>query len=413
MSRESLPAGFGALWITVAVDLIGFGIVIPILPLYAENFDASPALIGLLFASFSLAQFAASPIWGRLSDRIGRKPVLIASLVGSAIGSLLTAFAPTMAVLFLGRLVDGASGGSVAVAQAAAADLSGPDERPRLLGLLGAAYGIGFVIGPALGGLAALVGSRTPFLLAAGLAAANALVASRRLTETAQPKRRTEQPVRGASTGTGSLLVVGFLSTAAFGAFEATFALLGARRLGLNGTATSAVFVTAGLLIAVANTRGVAPIVGRLGALRALRLGLILDAAGLLVLARTNSLPLLATAIALLSAGHGLAMPALTTAIAERVPQEQRGAALGSQQSAASLARIAGPVAAGGIFSAGGPTAAFAVAATLPLLATLATRRHPDLTLVPVGSSAHPVRRASVGAAPGGRRPWRVDTRHF
>lgn len=380
MTRPRLPPGFSSLWVTVAVDLVGFGIVIPILPLYAERFDASPVTIGLLFASFSLAQFAASPVWGRLSDRIGRKPVLIASLAGSAVGSLLTAFAPNLTFLFLGRLVDGASGGSVAVAHAAATDLAGPTERPRLLGLLGAAYGVGFVIGPALGGLAGLAGPRVPFLLAASLAAANAVVAARRLTETRQLGRPATQPPRLPHTRIRPLLAAAFLATAAFGAFEATFALLGARRLDLDDSATSAVFVVAGLLIAATNTRGVGPAVGRIGALRALRLGLVLDAVGLVVLAGTNSLPVLAVAIALLSVGHGLAMPSLTAAVAERVPHEQRGAALGSQQSAASLARIAGPLAAGAIFGAAGPTAAFVAAASLALIAVVVSRRSLDPT---------------------------------
>src|SRR5437660_3298154 len=183
--RAPLPPGFGAIWSSVAIDLVGFGIVLPLLPLYAKgSFGASPTQVGLLVASFSIAQFALAPVWGRVSDRVGRKPVLVLSLVGTAIGSLLTGLAGSLAVLFLGRVVDGASGASVSVAQAAVADVATPGERARLFGLLGAAFGLGFVGGPALGAVAALGGRRLPFLLAAAIAGGNAVWALRRLPET-------------------------------------------------------------------------------------------------------------------------------------------------------------------------------------------------------------------------------------
>ena len=186
--REPLPDGFGTIWSAVALDLVGFGIVLPILPLYAERFDASPATIGLLVASFSLAQFVFSPIWGRVSDRVGRKPVLVLSLFGTAVGSLLTGLAGSLWLLFAARILDGISGASVSVAQAAVTDLAPPSQRPRLLGLLGAAFGLGFVAGPAIGALAALGGPHVPFLVAAALAFVNAVVAAFRLTET-RPRR--------------------------------------------------------------------------------------------------------------------------------------------------------------------------------------------------------------------------------
>ena len=162
-----LPPGFGAIWTTVAVDLIGFGIVFPILPRYAEDLDITPAVIGLVVASFSLAQLIAAPVMGRLSDRYGRKPVLIVSLCGTAVGSVITGVAGSVWLLLLGRLVDGASGASVSVAQAAVADVAAPEERPRLFGLLGAAFGVGFVLGPAIAAFAALGGPHIPFFIAA------------------------------------------------------------------------------------------------------------------------------------------------------------------------------------------------------------------------------------------------------
>jgi multidrug resistance protein len=184
--RPKLPRGFGVIWTTVAIDLIGFGIVLPILPQYAERFGVGAALIGVLSASFSLAQLIFAPVWGRLSDRFGRKPILLVSLFGTALGSLLTGVAGSIWILFVGRILDGVSGASVSVAQAAVGDVSPPSQRARLMGLLGAAFGVGFVVGPAIGALAALGGPHVPFFIAAGIAAVNGLIAIKRLPETAR-----------------------------------------------------------------------------------------------------------------------------------------------------------------------------------------------------------------------------------
>src|SRR5256714_14193165 len=165
--RQPLPAGFGTIWTTVAVDLVGFGVVLPLLPLYAERFHASAFTVGAMFASFSVAQLLFAPVWGRISDRIGRKPVLILSLAGTAAGTLLTGLAGSLPLLFAGRIVDGVSGASVSVAHAAVADVAPPRQRARLFGLLGAAFGVGFVAGPIIGGVPALVGPRGPFFVAA------------------------------------------------------------------------------------------------------------------------------------------------------------------------------------------------------------------------------------------------------
>src|SRR5262245_19306054 len=137
-ARPPLPRGFWVIWSTVALDLVGFGIVVPILGRYAERFGAGGLAVGLLFASFSLAQFICAPLLGRLSDRIGRKPVLLLSLFGTAVGSFVTGAAGALWVLFVGRIVDGASGASVSVAQGAVTDVVAEEDRPRALGLLGA-----------------------------------------------------------------------------------------------------------------------------------------------------------------------------------------------------------------------------------------------------------------------------------
>ena len=351
--NRQLPPGFSAIWSTVALDLVGFGIILPVLPLYARKFQASPAVIGLLVASFSVAQLLCSPLWGRLSDRIGRKPVLIASLVGTAIGSLLTGLAGGLGLLVLGRLIDGASGASVSVAQASVTDLAEPKERARLLGLLGAAFGLGFVLGPALGGLLSLVSPRLPFFVAAALAGANALVALHRLPETRRPSTR-EVTSRSrhllGQRGVAGLLGVAFLSLLSFSAFEATFSLFGNRRLGLNLSSTYALFTVIGVMIAADQVVLVRRAIDRWGERGALQAGLVLNAGGLALLVGVHSLVALVPSLLLLTAGQGLITPTLTSAVAGQAPAGERGRLLGLQQSVGGLARVVGPAIGGVAF---------------------------------------------------------------
>lgn len=222
---------------TVAVDLIGFGIVLPILPRYAADLQVTPTVIGLLVGSFSLAQLICAPLLGRLSDRVGRKPVILLSLCGTAAGSVLTGLAGTVWLLLLGRLVDGASGASVSVAQAAAADLAEPEQRPRLFGLLGAAFGVGFVLGPAIGALAALGGPHIPFFVAAAIAGANAILAVRRLPETHGPKRTLPVAAAGPLAGARESGADAARSAAVDGTSRAT---LDAEGAGLTSSAAPA-----------------------------------------------------------------------------------------------------------------------------------------------------------------------------
>jgi predicted MFS family arabinose efflux permease len=347
---------------------------LPILPQYAERFGAGPATVGALFASFSVAQLLCAPLWGAVSDRIGRKPVLVVSLVGTAAGSLLTGLAGSLPLVFAGRILDGASGASVSVAQASVADIAPPSERARLFGLLGAAFGVGFVVGPALGGLATLRGVELPFLVAAAVAGINAVAAILRLPETraegADVADDEPEPevTAGRGPGLAGLLLVAFVSLLAFSAFEATFALFGERRLELDPGATAGVFTAIGIALVVVQTKLVAPAVRRLGELGTLRAALVVNAAGLLLLAPVHSWWLLVPALLALVVGQGLAMPSLTSAFSVRASSRRRGGALGLQQSASGLARVVGPVAGGAAFQYLGVPAPYVGAAVLMML---------------------------------------------
>jgi len=365
---HGLPAGFGVLWTTVAVDLLGFGIVVPLLPLYARHLGAGPASIGLLLAAFSAAQFLCAPLLGRLSDRVGRKPVLVVSLVGTAAGSLLTGLAGSLWLLFVARVLDGASGGSVAVAQASATDLVGPTERTRVFGLLGAAYGVGFVIGPAIGGLAALGGTRLPFFVAAGIAGLNAAVALRRLPETrpaaarAAPAGAAGRPGRGIVAALRAIAVpagVTVLLVGAFSAFEVTFPLFGQRRLGFGLAGIGAVFAMVGVVAAIVQGGVVRPLAARIGDAGCLRAGLVAEGLGLASLAVVHTRPELVVPLALVTAGQGLCTPALNALVVARVGDADRGSALGAQQGCSALARVLGPTLGGLAYGLLGTGAAF------------------------------------------------------
>jgi multidrug resistance protein len=370
----------------VAIDLVGFGVVFPILPVYARRFNVSPATATGLVAAFAAASFVFSPIWGRVSDRIGRKPVLILSLAGTCVGSLLTGLAGGIVVLYIGRIVDGISGASVSVAQAAVSDVAAPEQRARLFGLLGAAFGIGFVAGPALGALAALGGPRVPFYVAAALAGVNALVAIRRLPEThhrgdPSPVRRSRNPLAALSGGRliGPLIGVAFGALLAFSAFEATFALFGKSRLGLGLGSTGVVFAVIGLMIVAVQGGLVHPVVNRVGEMATLRAGLAADAVGLVVLAFTRSWVGLAAALVALTVGQGLVTTTMSSALAGRADPARRGEVLGAQQSAGGLARVIGPILGGVLFErvgAGAPSiAGAAVMAVVLMLMTTARAR--------------------------------------
>ncbi|MFM9111713.1 MAG: MFS transporter [Actinomycetota bacterium] len=344
--REPLPRGFWVIWSTVALDMVGFGIVAPILGRYADRFGASGFQVGLLFASFSLAQMVCSPLLGRLSDRVGRKPVIVVSLIGTAIGSFVTGIAGALWVLFIGRIVDGASGASIAVAQSAVVDLGKPEQRPRMLGLLGMAFGVGFVVGPALGGLAALGGPHVPFFVAAALAAVNAIAAVIRLPETSAMRGTRESSARSARR-VNRYIVIGFFAALPFAGFEATFSLFGGARFDLTEGSTAAIFFGIGVAMSIVQGALIGPLTKRFGSVTLLRTGLALVATGLLVLGGAAVWVVLGGALLLIVVGSGVTNPSLTTLVANSAPADRRGEVLGFQQSAGALARVVGPPLAG------------------------------------------------------------------
>ena len=373
--RSPMPAGFWTIWTTVALDLVGFGIVVPILGRYAERFGASGFEVGLLFATFSLAQMVFAPLLGRLSDRIGRKPVIVLSLVGTAIGSVVTGAAGALWMLFLGRALDGASGASIAVAQGAVIDISPPDQRARLIGLLGAAFGVGFVLGPALGGLAALGGPHVPFYVAGAIAGINAIAAYIRLPETKPQAPVSRERSNKSSSLTPALrrmAIVLFIGTVSFAGFEATFSLFGQKRFSLTEGSNAMLFLFVGVVMVVVQGMLIGPLTEKLGSRLLMRMGLVAISLGFVGMAYTYSWAPLFVVLFLVAIGQGVFGPSSGALIAELAPEERRGEAFGYQQSAGALGRVVGPVLGGVLFDAAGTGAPYLFGAALMMIALAA-----------------------------------------
>jgi MFS transporter, DHA1 family, tetracycline resistance protein len=364
----------GIVFTTVLIDLIGFGVVLPILPLYAKQYGASALQVGLLTASYAFAQFIFAPILGRLSDRVGRRPVILLALSGTIVAATTMGLANALWLLFVARTLDGVSGASYAVGQAYVADLTGPEDRAKAMGMIGAAFGIGLVIGPGIGALASLVSPRLPFFITAGIAAANLAVAWRRLPESKPahvgPQRGRLEVVTAAlrNRDVAPFVWVSLVGTFAFVGMEATFALFGADRLGYGLAQTGMLFAYIGLLSAVVQGWLVRVLVPRHGEAAVLRAGLVITALGLAAIApctRTWELLLAGIPLAL---GSGLVFPTLTAIVSKRTGAHEQGGVLGVLASTNGLARVVGPVAATAAFQHVGVWAPYVIGGALFLL---------------------------------------------
>jgi multidrug resistance protein len=367
------------IFMTVFIDLIGFGVVIPLAPFYAEHFGASALMVGLLQASFSLMQFLFAPFWGRLSDRIGRKPVILIGLFGSAVCYLIFGLAESLALLFAARILAGIAGANIATAQSYMADVTTPENRARGMGLIGAAFGLGFIFGPAIGGLLSGFGPAVPPLFAGALSFVNFVAAcfvlpESRPTSAVAPLRVSRlEAFTTALTRPGlpQLLLVFFLVTGAFSAFEATFALFGERRFGFTPRNIGYVFAFFGVVLSVVQGGLVGRLANRFGEQRLMPAGILALAAGLALLPLVSSMAGLLFASALLAIGNGFNNPSVNSLISRITSADDQGGVLGVSQSVSSLGRIIGPFIGGAAFDRFGAVAPFAGAAAVMVLALL------------------------------------------
>jgi DHA1 family tetracycline resistance protein-like MFS transporter len=378
-------------FLTILLDLIGFGMILPFLTFYAQEFQATPLQIGLLFSSYSLTQLLCAPLLGRLSDRLGRRPVLLASIAGSAVCYVIFALAPSYAVLLLARALSGVAAANYAIAQAYMADVSSPAERSKAMGLVGAAFGLGFVLGPALGGILEQLGSVLPALArlgprlvpfaAAALSTLNLLIAFFSLPESLSPELRRDAASRGGAwhgvsdlravwrdTPLRGLMVLFFLVMFCFSMMETTLALFCQARFGFGARETSWLFVFVGVVLVIVQGGLLGRLVRRFGERRLILSGIVLMALGLLLLPGSK-LWLLLVSLLLLAVGQGIHNPSTTGLLSRLTDERSQGSTIGLSRSFGALARILGPPAGTFLFAAAGAGWPFWVAGLLMLVA--------------------------------------------
>ena len=388
--RATSRRALGFIFATVFLDLLGIGILIPVIPFLVRQFTPSALAVGLLALSYSLAQFGAAPLLGRLSDRIGRRPVLVASVLGSGVAYLVFGLATALWVLFIARIVDGLSGGNITAAQAYIADVSAPQDRAKNFGLIGAAFGLGFIIGPALGGLLSHISLAAPAYAAGAMAIFTALFGSFVLPESLPPERRNAAPLTArdlnplrpiaaglAQPGLRALLLAVFAQGFAGAELRTNFAVFTAGRFGMGPSQNALIFSFIGVVGLLVQGVLLRRISGRFAERSLALTGLAIMVGGYLATAFVPTVPLLYGALALISLGGGLSTPTLTGLVSLSVAPTEQGAALGAVQSLQSLTQIIGPVWAGAFFdhvSVGSP---YWTAALWVLLALVVIARTP------------------------------------
>jgi len=372
--------------LTLFIDFAGFGIILPLLPFWAQRFGAGPVAVGLVLTIYALAQFLFAPVLGTLSDRYGRRPIILAALLTEALSLALSALAGSLFILLIARFIGGLGASNIGSAQAVVADVTPAEGRARGMGLVGAAIGLGFVVGPALGGVLAPLGTAVPFWVAMLVALANALLVLRFLPET-RWIGTTRASASPAAHGTGMILAgwrqvlrhpvvarlvaVNLLFTGAFSAMEAVFVLFTQHTFGWTAMQNGYVFTYIGVLIVLMQGCLVGRLARRWGERRLLLAGLGVLASGLAFLPWSAHLPQLLIALGLVSIGDGAVTPMVSALLSFASPQQARGETLGLAQAVAALARVVGPLAAGSAFAVGGPGAPFLAGSALVLLAAL------------------------------------------
>ncbi len=374
---KTSKATLGIVFLTVFLDLLGFGLIIPVQSYYAESFGARPALITLIGASYSAMQFIFMPFWGRLSDRIGRRPVVLISVAISALGFLLFGLADQLWILFAARMLAGFGNANIGAAQAIIADSTGPQDRAKGMGMIGMAFGLGFIIGPAVGGVLGQFGLAVPAFTAAGLAAVNWVSAYRLLPETRKLGEPGTYAQRGEARGRvlglpqiKRLMVISLVITTGFALMEQVLALFvehywvpealvpataaaGHKRAAML---TTWVLLSVGLSMAVVQGGLIGRLARRYGEVRLVQVGSAMIIVGLILhplAGEMRSFSMLVVNAVLLAVGSGMTTPSITGLLSRVAGADQQGTALGLGQSASALGRVLGPAAAGVLFEHG------------------------------------------------------------
>jgi multidrug resistance protein len=376
-SRAGTLGKLLVLMVAAFVDMAGLLMVLPLLPFYALEMGGTGMIVGVLVSAYAIAQLVSAPLWGRVSDRYGRRPALLIGLLFSAAAYIIFAFAASLWVLLLSRLVQGAGGGTTGVIQAYVADATEPENRARSLGWISAATNLGVAIGPVIGSLTFTLGPSAPGLFAAGLCLLNILFAWRYLRESHDTRagtgelkvRRSHEAVWGVVRNTAepaSRLI--WIYAVAMGAFQGTTAILAlflAFRFGVDQRSIGWFFMYIGVISVVTRAGVLGPMVDRFGEARLSRIGTVLLGLGLASIPFTHALPTLALAVALVPLGTAFTFPCITSLLSRVIAKHERGLYMGVQQTFGGLARVVGPLAGGWAYDHLGVGVPFWVASVL------------------------------------------------
>jgi MFS family permease len=392
--EASTPSPWAApsLIAVIFINMLGFGIIVPLLPFYAKSFDAAPWQISLIFSAYAIGSFFGEPFWGRLSDRYGRKPLLISTISGNCLCYLALAFAPSVGAAFVIRLLGGLASGNGAVIQGYIADVTHPDRRARMMSRQGAAWSVGMIVGPALGGFFAHTGAgpagfRIPLFIASGLAALSVVSIILFIRESkVREQTISQRPSRWAALGDvvshpviGRLMLLTFLVGFAFTGIESVFGLWGQARFGWGPRQIAICFSFVGVVAAITQFFVTGPLSERYGEGRMLAIGMALTVVGCAVQPFSTGLITTTLLMCVTAIGQSVAFPNVGALISRTADPHRQGQILGLNNAAGAFARVAGPLCAGLTFAAISINAPFwqgaAVVAPAILLALSAARR--------------------------------------
>lgn len=382
--RASQGKQLPALFLIVFINLVGFGVVLPVFPFFGNMVGATPGETTLAMAAYSFGQFVGAPLWGKLSDRYGRRPILIASLIGALISYIILAYSRDIWVLGFSRLFGGLMAGNIAAAFAYVGDITTPEDRPKAMGMIGAAFGLGFIFGPAIGGL---IAGNTPDIndftivgfASVGITAAAALAAFFFLPESLTAERRAEAQTARADFTTGELLrakpviaalmVLTLLVIGSAAMMETTLAFFAHDEFAWGPSDVGLAFAGVGLISATLQGGAAGPLARLFGSANMAIAGVAVYAAGLALLAIAGSSAVMIGGLALMAVGLGLFNPAFQTLTSDQTSDGDRGMIMGLTQGASSLGRVIGPAVSGTIYQAMGHRSPFGIGAAFMLLA--------------------------------------------
>jgi MFS family permease len=350
-SRRALAVLFSI----VIIDLVGFGIVVPVLPFLVDEFDASAGVLGLLVASYAGMQFLFAPLWGRLSDRIGRRPVLLMTIAGSSIALLGAGLAPSLFWLFVARILGGGFAANISVASAYITDATDESERTRWMGLLGASFAVGFTLGPLIGGLLGPLGYHVPLLVAAAMAAVNVVWAAVVLREPESHAASEDEPDAGALANplVRKICNANLLFSLAVTQLETVFAFLMIQRFDYDIRGVAVILFGMAVVMGGVQGGGIRALAARFGERSLLHAGAVLMAIAFFAIPFAPTVALLLIPLVVSAVGRGICQPSMMSLASSLATPSTRGAVMGTFTSRASLARAIGPLPAGLLFDQG------------------------------------------------------------